>query len=96
MIVNLRNVVDPHVRIDRQTKWGNPFVTGKHGSREEVIELYREQLWKWIKGGHVQLEELAELRNKQLACWCAPLPCHGEVLERAAEWAWNTLNNPHH
>jgi hypothetical protein len=23
---------------------------------------------------------LPELRRKDLACWCAPLPCHGEVL----------------
>lgn len=26
-----------------------------------------------------------ELKGKQLACWCAPLPCHGDVLAAVAD-----------
>ena len=34
---------------------------------------------------------LAALHGKPLACWCAPLPCHGQVLARAAAWAASVL-----
>jgi hypothetical protein len=27
---------------------------------------------------------LHELRGKDLVCWCAPKPCHGDVLLRLA------------
>ena len=37
------------VRIDRRTRWGNPFVIGRHGNREEVIERYRAWLWRKVK-----------------------------------------------
>ena len=71
------------VRIDRTTRWGNPFVIGKDGDRAQVIRLYRIELWRRINTGEVSLEALAGLDRKQLACWCAPLlPCHGEVLAR--------------
>ena len=79
------------VRIDRRTKWGNRFRIGKDGTREEVIALYRAELWRRIRTGEVSLEELASLHGKTLACHCAPLPCHGEVLARAAAWAASVL-----
>ena len=46
--------------------------------------------WRRIREGRVSLEELAALHGKTLACHCAPLPCHGEVLARAA-WAASVL-----
>ena len=90
-IVNLKHDPDAvrngAVRIDRRTKWGNRFVIGRHGTRDEVIALYRADLWRRIREGEVSLEELAALDGKRLACHCAPKPCHGEVLARAAAWA---------
>lgn len=90
-IVNLRHTPDAlangAVRIDRKTRWGNPFVIGRDGSREEVIALYRAELWRRIRAGEINLDDLAALHGKSLACWCAPRPCHGEVLARAAAWA---------
>ena len=74
-------------RVDRATKWGNPFCIGRHGTRAEVIERYRRDLWRRIRAGEVDLDELAALDGRDLACWCAPLPCHAEVLARAAAWA---------
>lgn len=77
------------VRIDRATKWGNPFAM-KNSSMEErrrVIDEYKRWLWKEITAGKVKVEDLAELAGKDLYCWCAPLPCHGDVLAKAAEWA---------
>ena len=85
------HVVDNTVLIDRRTKWRNPFKLGADGDREQVIALYRADLWRRIREGEVSLEELAELNGCWLACWCEPLPCHGDVLARAAEWASGVL-----
>ena len=79
------------VRIDRKTRWGNPFAVGRDGDREQVIERYRAWLWQRIDTGEVALADLAALDGKQLACWCHPLPCHGDVLARAASWARTRL-----
>ena len=75
------------VRIDRRTRWGNPFVIGRHGSRAEVIERYRIWLWGKIEKGEIALADLAALNGKTLLCHCAPKPCHGDVLAKAAAWA---------
>jgi len=70
------------VYIGRPSKWGNPFSIGigKDGTREEVIEKYRE----WIQNQPELLAQLSELRGKTLGCWCAPQACHGDVLVELA------------
>ena len=69
-----RSVLDEPdvVRIDRATKWGNPYVIGRDGSRTEVIAKYRARLWRGIRAGRIDLDELAALHDRRLACWCAP------------------------
>ena len=84
-------VVDNTVLIDRRTKWGNPFRIGKDQNREQAVARYREDLWRRIRAGEVSLEDLAALDGCWLACWCEPLPCHGDVLARAAAWASRAL-----
>ena len=84
---HLRNAPPDAIRIDRQTRWGNPFVMGKDGTREEVIDKYRDHLWGRIRTGKLSLDDLAGLHGKDLACHCAPQPCHGDVLSKAAAWA---------
>ena len=81
------------VRIDRATQWGNPFVIGRDGDRAEVIAKYRAWLWRAFGDGHIGLDELAALDGKRLACWCAPEPCHGDVLAAAARWAAEQLRS---
>ena len=81
------------VRIDRRTVWGNPFRVGTHGDRAAVIALYRRELWRRIEAGEIALADLAALSGRTLACWCAPEPCHGDVLARAADWAASHLRN---
>lgn len=64
------------VLIDRTTKWGNPFKSGRDGSRSEVIERYRLYLaWR-----PELMAALEELRGKDLVCHCKPKACHGDVL----------------
>jgi len=90
-IVNLKRepdaVANGAVRIDRRTVWGNPFVMGRDGTRVQVVARYRADLWRRIGAGEIALEAVAALNGRDLACHCAPLPCHGEVLARAAAWA---------
>lgn len=69
------------VYIGRPSKWGNPFVIGVDGTREEVVEKYRQ----WILNKPELLKDLHELKDKTIACWCAPKACHGDVLKELYE-----------
>ena len=62
---------------------GNPFVVGRDGTRAQVIARYRAYLMTRTD----LLEKLPELRGRRLACWCAPLACHGDVLAELADAA---------
>ncbi len=88
-VLNLKDhpdaVKNGAIRIDRETRWGNPFRIGEHGSREEVTALYRKDLWKRIRSGDLALADLAALNGKDLAC--AAGDCHGEILAGAAIYA---------
>jgi hypothetical protein len=74
-------------RTGESGRWGNPFRIGPDGNREEVIARYAEWLRDALDTERITLEELAALDGRTLGCWCAPGPCHGEVLERASAWA---------
>ena len=64
------------VYIGRGSKWGNPFKIGIDGTREDVIEQYRD----WIQTQPHLLNSLEELRGKILGCFCSPQACHGDIL----------------
>jgi len=64
------------VYIGRGSKWGNPFVMGRDGDRDEVITKYE----RWIVTQDDLMEALGELQGKVLGCWCHPKPCHGDIL----------------
>jgi len=66
------------IYVGRPSRWGNPFRIGIDGTREQVIEKYREWLREKLKEDPAFLEPL---RGKDLACWC-PLnvPCHADVI----------------
>ena len=68
------------VYIGRPSKWGNPFKIGLDGTREEVIEKYRN----YIMGSYL-LEDTKELKGQTLGCYCKPAACHGDILAELAE-----------
>lgn len=90
-------------RYDRDTEYigrpsalGNPFKIGRDGTREEVIEKYRNWLRNRLTGkmfrGTPPVVEFDRLYAKyidtgelRLICWCAPLPCHGDVIAEFIE-----------
>jgi hypothetical protein len=76
------------VYIGRPSKFGNPYshlpgtlAEFRVATRTEAIAMYEI----WIKDQVNLLAALPELKGKVLGCWCAPLPCHGDVLARLAE-----------
>jgi len=67
------------VKVDRSTKWGNPFNVTKHHDAAEVVREFRSWVIGLLTNGTGY--PLAELRGKNLACWCKPgEPCHADVL----------------
>ena len=85
------NIPPEAVYIGRGSKWGNPFVIGTDGTREDVCEKYKIRLWRLVKDGEVTLQDLAALHGKDLVCFCSPHRCHGQDLEKAAAWAYDLL-----
>jgi hypothetical protein len=86
-VVNRRRIKRYDVYVGRPTKWGNPFEIGKPDvdgtpmSRKRVIARYRA----WLLQNKELLSQVKELKGKVLACWCAPLPCHADVLASLAD-----------
>lgn len=77
---------------NQEWKFGNPFVIGQDGTREEVINKWKiwldtgesfnnkdatEPRRQWI------LNHIHILKDKRLGCWCKhkpEIPCHGDDL----------------
>lgn len=84
------------VKVDRTTRWGNPFVVVNHfPGHWDVLppgRLYapetfygrREALTRAVERFRTEaaaILDLEPLRGKNLACWCAlDQPCHADVL----------------
>ena len=68
-----------------QSPLANPYTIRQAGSRENAIELYRS--WLWLRIRHKSPRILNALKQLDedtvLVCWCHPLLCHAEVIERA-------------
>lgn len=78
------------VYIGRPSVLGNPFPMSKESERAQVIEQYRDWLRAQYKTNprvRSALESLAARsragEHLALQCWCAPLPCHGDVIAEA-------------
>lgn len=65
-----------NVYIGRPSIWGNPYKIGIHGTREEVMQKYEA----YLRNSPELLKQLPSLKHKVLGCWCAPKPCHGNII----------------
>tara|TARA_R100001510_G_scaffold50995_1_gene50428 strand:+ start:1167 stop:1424 length:258 start_codon:yes stop_codon:yes gene_type:complete len=80
-VKHIREVKESNdVYIGRGSKWGNPYVIGKDGNRDEVIEKYR----LYIERTPELLCAISELKGKNLVCFCKPQRCHGDILLKRA------------
>ena len=68
------------IYIGRGSLFGNPFIIGKDGTRDEVCNKYEAH---WIEDTTLQ-EKTKGLKGHNLICFCAPLRCHGDFLLRKA------------
>jgi hypothetical protein len=60
------------VKVDRTTKWGNPWTKENSGRIDPALRFACET---------APLMDLSPLRGKNLACWCKlGDPCHADVL----------------
>jgi hypothetical protein len=86
-IVNLRFCTDwgkpGDVRVDRTSKWGNPFILKKESDRERVLQQYEHWLDFAIAHGGLRLDDLKHA--KRFGCWCVPKKCHAEIIRRKIE-----------
>lgn len=79
-VVNKYHKVPYDVYIGRGSPWGNPYVMGQDGTREEVIEMFESYLFQ----SDELLSKVGSLYGKTLGCFCAPKPCHGDILAHYA------------
>ena len=94
-VVNLRKE-KYEVYIGRGSIFGNPFIIGKDGNRQDVIKKYEEWIRKWMYNraffkhtsplGHA-IWTLPE--DAVLGCYCAPKACHGDIIVKI----WEELHN---
>jgi len=68
------------VYIGRGSKWGNPFVIGKDGNRDDVCNKHAVWFKDQIAKGVITKADLLSLVGKDLMCFCAPLRCHGDTI----------------
>lgn len=72
------------VRVCRPSPWGNPYRMTSEADRADVIRRYRDEHWPRLPEAF--RAKVGDLYGKALACWCAPAPCHADVLvEHARE-----------
>jgi len=77
------------VYIGRPSIFGNPFTIGKDGTREEVIEKFEA----YARTNINLLLAIKKLHNSDiLGCWCAPKPCHGDIIIKLWEEENETKN----
>lgn len=80
-VLNKRDGFQPGIYVGRPSKYGNPFVIGVDGDRDEVIRLYEERL---MNSPRLLADAKRELRGYDLICWCAPERCHADILLKVA------------
>lgn len=71
-----------YMRVDRRSPWGNPFEMPADGDRDTVIRAYEQHYLPYKPS---LLDKLHDLKGKALGCWCAPEPCHADVLKNGAD-----------
>ena len=71
------------VRVDRGSRYGNPFVLGEDGDRDEVCDAY-EQAYLPHKPSITKKIKEGALEGKVLICHCYPQRCHGDCLAEMA------------
>ncbi len=68
------------IYIGRPTIYGNPYILGQDGTRDEVIEKYRKYFFNRLNIDEDFKNAIYKLKGNDLICFCAPEACHGDVI----------------
>jgi hypothetical protein len=97
-VLNKHHGVPPSdaVYIGRGSFWGNRYVIGRDGNRDEVCNKFAHDLFHFYYSGAPETimnarKMLADLHGKDLVCFCAPARCHGDTIETYAAMAHKNL-----
>lgn len=85
---------DNAVHVGRPSRWGNPFIVGKHGTRAQCAAKFYQLARGFISFSEdidtdIQMtmyrrlrRHVSDLAGKDLACWCSldGGPCHADIL----------------
>lgn len=73
-----RTAPEDAIYIGRGSPWGNPFVIGRDGNRNEVCDKFEQRILPNL--------DLTPLFGHDLICYCKPARCHGDsILTRIKE-----------
>lgn len=75
-----------YIRCDRFSDWGNPFVMGTDGDRDEVCDNFMNF---YLPHKHGLMAKISTLKGKALGCHCYPARCHCETLKILADETTN-------
>lgn len=98
IVVNKRNMAEVRaaqdggyrvIYVGKGSALANPY----HG-QENDRDLYRKWLWRQMQTGNPAGMVVASMRDTivkgkkvALECWCAPAPCHADIIKNALDWA---------
>jgi hypothetical protein len=91
-VINKHEFSGDFVHICRPTPLGNPFIIGRDGDREAVVQQYSSWLLEQMRWNDVVRKEMEHLLNLwayygvlNIGCVCAPEQCHGDVVKYCLE-----------
>lgn len=61
-----------------ESDFANPFLGMARTDRAGMVRKYRE--WLSSKAGLLRRVDGGEFTGRALGCWCAPQPCHADVI----------------
>jgi hypothetical protein len=90
ILKNKRTYRGPGQYIGRPSILGNPVKVGSickfcgklHSNGESTLDCYKKYFYARIKWDEIFYREARGILERAdiLVCWCAPDPCHGDVL----------------
>ena len=83
------------VKVDRSTKWGNPFKIGPDGPDWLCVSKFAYKLGGNIFSFPCLTDIVNNLQGKNLACWCKiGSPCHADLLLFLANSSYAAIKRP--
>lgn len=79
-LVNRHTHPNFNIYIGRGTPFGNPYIIGQNGTRDQVIALYKIYFYQKLSHDPAFAAQVESLRGKILSCSCSPKKCHGDII----------------